>query len=987
MVQTALCVGMYGRKVGGLHDKLRQHGLAPAPAEVERQFFGPSTREAVRACQKEHGLAVTGAVDEATRTALDTAVARAGAAPPGVTQMPARGAGLPDAAASTGEGTAPAYTAYTPPTTEYARELALHDARLKPDQKTTFTFGPPNAGPMRGSVDPKRAEEIPPPSIPRRRSTGGAGGSSIASRLVVTAPPLVGASGVGVASGRRGGVHPSEMQVEIFDAAGNVVASGPAPLGHTVTPSSGRFAVLGPARPWSVQITNRSLVEVDVHANVEYIGFRPILSKDLPLEFIQRKLDALFNDPQPIRVVFENRRVGDEAHPFFVLEMNPEWNRLYGPIEKDLGKEFIEFEEFESSRAEITVTSLDGRLALKLRVVFARGRIAFRLPWAPDVDIFVRDLDLQSFLVLTTERYPWLPPLATLPTFEVVAKTRIELDGPLDPVPEVAATGVFQWLLEQELLKDFAIQQRLHEAALTVLGWVLGDRGRDVVGSREHLTLLYAGDAPREPRVAPVEPPPEPLSPGNLSKIDHIVVLMMENRSFDHMLGYLSLPVARGGRGRADVDGLRGDEWNPTPFGEQAPVFALTDTRFHYDPAHSFTAVKRQRGGYTHYPPVRRPGRLVDGDIEPEGFEVGANQGFVIDYVRKLGSEHGTERRTGEGARGVDIMGYHPPQHVYMYDLLTEEYAICDRWFAAHPGSTWPNRFITLTGGLAPGPDGRAQLDNPELDRFDPLEAATIFDHLNDAQVSWVYYEHDFAMLRTFSRYTLDTERILRVDDPRRGFYAAAAQGALPAVTFIEPNLTDVPSGNDDHPPSDIAAGQLLVQNLYEALVRSPLWGKILLIITYDEHGGFFDHVHPQRGQAAPLFLDPDDKTAELPHGRPVDYYGMRVPTFVISPWIPPRTVSHAVFDHTSILKTILARFLAERPPRMGPRVAAANDLGPLLSLSVPRVGRIAPRVQPVLARRAPPRAGRSRDDFRTFMAGFRDRVQPRRRQPEGAAR
>jgi phospholipase C len=328
-------------------------------------------------------------------------------------------------------------------------------------------------------------------------------------------------------------------------------------------------------------------------------------------------------------------------------------------------------------------------------------------------------------------------------------------------------------------------------------------------------------------------------------------------------------------------------------------------------------------------------------------------------------------------------MGYYTADELYAYDFLADRYAICDRWFASHPGHTWPNRFVSLTGRLAPGPDGRPQIDNPDLATFDPLEVSTIFDHLLAAGVEWRYFEHDLSMLRLFSKYTFDRERIVNINDPLRGFFALARAGRLPPVSWIEPNLTDIPPGNDDHPPSDVRDGQALVERIYRALRTSPNWGRTMLIITYDEHGGFFDHVHPERQQ----LFDPRNPEAggfvplgfdESERGRrtPIDFYGMRVPTFVVSPWVPSGHVSSDVFDHTSILKTIIAAFLHENPPDMGNRVALANHLGPLLSNDIPRVEPVVAMVDTAgttrerRADRRPPPTGN--DDFRRFVSEFR---------------
>jgi len=161
-------------------------------------------------------------------------------------------------------------------------------------------------------------------------------------------------------------------------------------------------------------------------------------------------------------------------------------------------------------------------------------------------------------------------------------------------------------------------------------------------------------------------------------------------------------------------------------------------------------------------------------------------------------------------------------------------------------------------------------------------------------------------------------------------FLDHAASGNLPAVSWIDPNFVDYSvtgprESNDDHPPSDVMAGQDLVLKLYNAVVNSPAWKKTLLLIVYDEHGGFYDHVEPE---------DAADDNADFKK------FGVRVPAIVVSPWVERGKVSHKVFDHTSIIKTILLRF-CRRPdgtiPDMGARVNNAEPLGTLLTLSTPR--------------------------------------------------
>jgi len=172
-------------------------------------------------------------------------------------------------------------------------------------------------------------------------------------------------------------------------------------------------------------------------------------------------------------------------------------------------------------------------------------------------------------------------------------------------------------------------------------------------------------------------------------------------------------------------------------------------------------------------------------------------------------------------------------------------------------------------------------------------------------------------------------------------FFVAAETGDLPAVSWLDPRFTDVESGgfgsddtaSDDHPPGDVSRGQQLVKQIYDALTRSPAWSKTLFVITYDEHGGFYDHVPPPGTPHA------DGTTVD---GAPVDddpkytRYGVRVPAFVVSPWVAAGTVSHETFDHTSLIATMLRRFCldaASHAPPFSGRADAANDVGSILSV------------------------------------------------------
>jgi phospholipase C len=386
----------------------------------------------------------------------------------------------------------------------------------------------------------------------------------------------------------------------------------------------------------------------------------------------------------------------------------------------------------------------------------------------------------------------------------------------------------------------------------------------------------------------------------NLSRIDHIIVLMLENRSFDHMLGYLKL------EGGLPVDGLDPSMSN-VHAGKTYRIHHLRSTKLtkDQDPGHAGADVRQQL--------------------------TNENGGFVANYAK----------HNPKDPNPGTVMGYYNGTDLPVYDHLAREYAVCDRWFCSVPGATWPNRLYAVCGKAAGSKDNRAQ----------PLYAVPSFvRHLDQARVSWRWYAHEYiATLRlTDDRYRFSlSARNFRYFNRRtaalgRSFLEHAADGNLASVSWIDPNFVDFdllgPAGsNDDHPPSDVKAGQQLVLELYTALASSPNWSKTLLVVTYDEHGGFFDHVPPPAAK--------DSRAA-------FRTYGPRVPAFVVSPWIPRGSVSSVLYDHTSILKTILLRFCRKADgsiPDMGARVANANHLGGLLTLSRARAKPKPPALRPLI--------------------------------------
>ena len=740
---------------------------------------------------------------------------------------------------------------------------------------------------------------------------------------------------------------------------------------------------------WKVVVRSDTPDRLNIRIVIDYIGSRPLLEREVDLDILNRWLDRTLNEPQPIRIGLENRHVDTQYDPrvrrnlkyyetFLTLEASPELALVHPFLvnyERALGDRVSELNRtitgtLKSNRVTVEALIFRERLSFRIRTRFEFGSgndLVLDLKEIADVyfvdgffaevglaiadafideKVHIKSMDISLFAALgpadgTIHMNPFTIMNNVLRTFGWAN---------VQTTPRVAGSfigGLIQQALDINQLLSVLFRDEgsvgyqkindllseIDQYVQLIYSIVLGDPGLAVVGGNQKLAVSYYG-LPSNPAVPTLtidggQTSMPQMTPGNLGKIDHIVVIMMENRSFDQMLGYLSLPKngnnGRNGRGRRDVDGLKGNETNPsvTKGLKQVRVFPFDDTRQIYDAGTSFNAFKTQNGKLAQ--PIMYV-EQVGGFSITKALDIEANQGYVIDFANRLKSKY-KKNSTEIAQLEVDAMGYHPRENVPVYDFLADNYCVCDRWFSSHPGHTWPNRYISLSGYLGKNSDGSAQIDNPDFKTisFDPQEMLTIFDYLTEAEVEWRYYEHDIAMIRAYSAYTFDSTHVLPFDDPNEGFFARAENGTLPSVTYIEPDLTDAPPSNDDHPPSDIADGQQLIKSIYEALVNSPNWGKTMLIITYDEAGGFFDHVKPPEN-AAPLGNDPDT-------GMPINYYGNRVPSIIVSPWVEKASSSSIVYDHTSILKTIIRRFLSSNPPYMGPRVAEANDLEALLNV------------------------------------------------------
>ena len=270
---------------------------------------------------------------------------------------------------------------------------------------------------------------------------------------------------------------------------------------------------------------------------------------------------------------------------------------------------------------------------------------------------------------------------------------------------------------------------------------------------------------------------------------------------------------------------------------------------------------------------------------------------------------------------GARSMGSYDQTELPFYYSLANTFGIGDRYFASVLGPTYPNRMYLLAGTSF----GHITNDFPPAGGW---TQPTIFDSLDAAHISWKLYAASFPFAILF--HTVSSEAATHVF-PISQYYADAKAGTLPQVTYIEPQYLGGPNTEgDEHPVANIQVGQRFVYGVVKALEDSPNWGDSAMFLTYDEHGGFYDHVPSPKApipDSIPPMRQPGDVQAKFNH------YGVRVPVIVISPWAKPHFVSHTINDHTSILKFIEARFSL---PTLTARDAAANDMTEFFNFSSP---------------------------------------------------
>lgn len=377
-----------------------------------------------------------------------------------------------------------------------------------------------------------------------------------------------------------------------------------------------------------------------------------------------------------------------------------------------------------------------------------------------------------------------------------------------------------------------------------------------------------------------------PTGSSSFDKIEHFFVLMMENRSFDHMLGF---------SGIEGVDGLTGDEYNEfTGTDGTVQVFKVNSNAaqvFSPDAPHEFEEIKLQL--------------LGNGTGSYSDDKAILNSGFVKAYA----GLH-SNRPSQPGA----IMQCFNPRTLPILTTLAKKFAVCDRWFSSLPGPTWPNRFFihaATSGGLDDSPTV-AEVLRSYVGGFE-FSGGTIFTRLSKKDIPWRVYHGD-ALPQTLALKGMKDDFLL--GDRFRDFECFEkdlnSNETFPNYVFIEPNhgnslegdtTKGSSEGNSQHPVGSVADGELLIKRVYEAIRKSPKWEKCCLLITYDEHGGFYDHVAP------PSATPPGDGTKYNKKNFDFSRYGVRVPAVIISPFIREGTVDKNIHDHASLARTLGMRF------------------------------------------------------------------------------
>jgi phospholipase C len=436
--------------------------------------------------------------------------------------------------------------------------------------------------------------------------------------------------------------------------------------------------------------------------------------------------------------------------------------------------------------------------------------------------------------------------------------------------------------------------------------------------------------------------------------IKHVFVLMLENRAFDHMLGFAAIRGMDGVTGGLTVvdDLTSGVSYtNPNPNHNDQPLAPATPADFMLwnndstltrpDPGHEFDNALLQLCGYTR----QKDGTIRVPTYSPGNYPTINNSGFIASYFG-LASKDGTTPDVTDPTKinQVDperILHCFDPAQLPVLTTLAQEFAICDRWFSSLPGPTWPNRFFihaASSGGLDDSPSNLETVTSTFLNGY-RFENGTVFDALEDKCFDWNVFMGD-ELPQVFAISGMTDRRIEGHFDDFENFSTALSDPAFSVpYIFIEPNYGNVlpttpgdfTCGNSQHPLDDITRGEKLIKDVYEAIRNSPHWNDSILVVTYDEQGGFYDHVPP------PMTVSPGDIISDpnnSHHSFDFTQLGIRVPAVIISPWIPKNVIDHTVYDHSSLLATMESLYGL---PSLTKRDASANTFSHLLSLTTPR--------------------------------------------------
>ena len=386
------------------------------------------------------------------------------------------------------------------------------------------------------------------------------------------------------------------------------------------------------------------------------------------------------------------------------------------------------------------------------------------------------------------------------------------------------------------------------------------------------------------------------------SRIQHVFVLMLENRSFDHLFACSGIP------GIVCASAADHNSWQ----GEDHAFAGGAPDPMSSDPGHEFTDVLMQL--------TQTDQAYVAGQTYPARH----NGGFVQNYATTT-----SEGPRPDPSRVADVMkGVETATQVPALYTLARNFALCDHWFSSLPGPTWPNRYF-LHGASSSGLD-----DSPTKGAVELWESVGAFRYPNGSifdalgpQRHRIYHDETGPLLGWIPQVaSIENVHYLDIGNLDHFQEDLSSQDGYPyAYTFIEPSYGDVSGntyvgGSSQHPMDGLKAADDLVRRVYALIRQSKVWPNSLLIVTYDEHGGFYDSVPP--GEATPPGDHPPEALSQ--HGFDFSVYGVRVPAVVISPWIQPGVVDHTVYDHSSVLATLGCLFNLSA---LTQRDAAANDL------------------------------------------------------------